>query len=151
MKSTNIAYACMLLIALAGCQPGTAEPVAPAEPSPAAAPIEVAVANAVPSENNSTFDLRSFAGTFTGTVAGAQMALTLAADGSFALSQTPAGSSDASTSDGTWTVEANDRRVRLDPNSKAEADRLFAIGSNDRIAPLASDGTSLPASELVRQ
>jgi hypothetical protein len=143
--------AVVVLITLAACQPESAEPVAPAEPLPAAVPVEVAVANAVPAENNSTFDQRSFAGTFTGTVAGAQVALTLAADGSFVLSQTPAGSRDASTSDGTWTVEADDRQVRLDPNSKAEADRLFAISSNDRIAPLASDGTPLPASELVRQ
>ena len=151
MKSTSIALACAALIALAGCKPQSAEPLAPADPLPAAPPAEVAIADAVPSENNSTFDQRSLAGTFSGTVGGVETALTLAADGSFVLSETNAESGDTGTSDGTWTVEADDRQVRLDPNSKAEADRLFAITAIDRITPLASDGTPLPASDLARQ
>ena len=151
MKSTSAALACVFLIALAGCQPQSTEPVAPAEPLPAAAAVEVAVANAVPSERTTTFDQRSLAGTFGGTVGGVDTSLTLAADGSFVLSETQSGSSDAATIDGTWTVEAEDRHVRLDPNSKSESDRLFAINANDRITPLASNGTALPASELVRQ
>lgn len=151
MNSTSVAIACVFLIALAGCQPESVEPVAPAAPLPAAAPVEVAVANAEPSEHTSTVDRRSLAGTFTGSAGGVEMALALEGDGSFVLSETHAGSSDAATIDGTWTVEAENRHVRLDPNSKAESDRLFAITSNDRLTPLASDGTAVTGSELTRQ
>ena len=151
MKSTSVALACLVLIALAGCQPESTEPVAPVENLPAAVAVEVAVANAVPSERTSTFDQRSLAGTFTGTAGGVESALALAADGSFVLSETQAGSNDKGTIDGTWTVEAEDRHVRLDPNSKAEPDRLFAITSSDRITALGSNGEPVPGGDLARQ
>ena len=44
--------------------------------------------------------------------------------------------------EGTWTAEENGSRIRLDPNSKSEQDRLYAVTSHDEIKPLGSDGTS---------
>ena len=56
--------------------------------------------------------------------------------------------------DGTWTVEADDSQVRLDPNSKEEQDRLFAITSDEQLTAVAPDGQPLPAGSehsLTRQ
>ena len=149
MKSPSVALACLVLVALSGCQPESAEPIAPVE-SQVASVAEVAVANAVPSDRPSSFDQRGFAGTFGGTVADAATTLVLAADGTSLLSESRPGS-DATTISGTWTAEAEDRHIRLDPDSKAEPDRLFAITSTDRISALGSDGEPVPGGDLARQ
>ena len=41
---------------------------------------------------------------------------------------------------GTWSADAGGKRVRLDPGSKAEVDRLFAIDDNDTLTLLGADG-----------
>ena len=150
MKSTSIALACLVLIALAGCQPESAAPVASVESPAITTAAEVAVANAVPSDRPSTFDQRAFAGTFSGTVGDAETTLALAADGSCLLTESRAGS-DAATISGTWTAEAGDRHIRLDPDSKSEPDRLFAITATDRVSALGSDGELVPGGDLARQ
>lgn len=150
MKSTSLALACLALIALTGCQPESAEPVAPVESPAVTAVAEIAVPNAVPSDRPVTFDQRAFAGTFSGTVGDAATTLALAADGTWSLTQARPGS-DAATISGTWTAEAEDRHIRLDPDSKAEPDRLFAIASTDRLSTLDSDGEPLPGGDLARQ
>lgn len=48
--------------------------------------------------------------------------------------------------EGTWTLEQDGRRVRLDPNSKAEPDRVFDIVSPDELRH--ADGN---APSLLRQ
>ncbi|HSM12004.1 MAG TPA: copper resistance protein NlpE N-terminal domain-containing protein [Lysobacter sp.] len=150
MKSTSTALACLVLIMLAGCQPEAAEPVAAID-SPAVAPVtQVAVANAVPSDRVSTFDQRGFAGTFSGTVGDADTTLALAPDGTAVLTESRAGAGGATIS-GTWTTEAKDQHLRLDPDSKGEPDRLFAIAANDRISALGSDGEPVPGGDLARQ
>ena len=148
MKSTSTALACLVLITLAGCQPEVAAPVAE---RPVDAPVvQVAVANAEPSDRVSTFDQRGFAGTFSGTVGDADTTLALAPDGTAVLTESRAGAGGATIS-GTWTTEAQDQHLRLDPDSKGEPDRLFAIAANDRISALGSDGEPVPGGDLARQ
>ena len=150
MKSTSLALACLALIALAGCQPESAQPVTPVESPPLTTVADVAVANALPSDRPTTFDQRGFAGTFSGTVGDAATTLALAADGTCLLTQSRAGGAEAPVSC-TWTTEAGDRHIRLDPDSKSEPDRLFAITATDRVSALGSDGELVPGGDLARQ
>lgn len=132
---TAIATALLLLAACSREQPTetVAEPAPTAEPAAAAASDTDAVAvepTAVPSAETPTFDQRAFAGTF----AGGPHRLALDPDGRYVLT------SGATTIDGTWTAEENDTRIRLDPNSKSEPDRVFVIEGHDALTALAPDG-----------
>ena len=134
------------LLALAGCKRDTAttpEVAPPAEPPPVvAAP---ATEHAV--EAQTALDTRAFAGNFSGTLPcadcpGIDTTLELRADGGFMLMETNQARKDApGMLEGTWTAEENGSRIRLDPNSKSEQDRLYAVTSHDRITQLGSDGT----------
>lgn len=154
MKNPKLlVLACLVTLAAVGCQPQ-----APAEPepaiAPAGAPADTAEAPKVdevpPTDTSSTvaprFDQRAFAGTFRGTLpcadcSGIDTTLELKPDGSYAISEIYKGKAGGAKMDGTWTAEANDKHIRLDPNSKSEADRLFAIASNEQIEQLGADGT----------
>lgn len=130
----------LLTLALLATLAATAcKPQAPAEPAPTAdaqtaveAPGPVAVESA-PSTSPADlpFDIKGFAGTF----ATADAKITLNADGTYKLSGAAQG-------DGTWTAEEGGKRIRLDPNSKTEEDRLYAVASNDQLDVL--DGTGQP-------
>jgi copper homeostasis protein (lipoprotein) len=145
-----LALACLVTLAAAGCKPH--EPAEPAEPAVAPVVTEEApkVAEAVPTGVSSadapTFDQKGFAGTFKGSLPcadcpGIDATLELKPDGSFQLSEVHQTKAAANSKiDGTWTVEAGDKQIRLDPNSKAEQDRLFAIASNEQIDVLGADG-----------
>ncbi len=146
-----LVLACLVALTAVACKPQ-----APAEPAvaPAVAPIETAdvpkAADATPTGVSSadapTFDQKGFAGTFKGTLPcadcpGIDTTLELKADGSYLLSETFIGQPGGATKvDGTWTVEADDKHIRLDPNTKAADDRLYAIAANDRISQLGADG-----------
>lgn len=134
-KSLVLACAIVSSLALAGCKPQapaeSTAPVAAEAPAPAAAPVAVAPAIAAPA-----LDQKGFAGTF----AGGGSTVTLVADGTFSLKDADAAF------DGSWTAEADGARIRLDPNSKAEPDRLFAVGSQDEIRPLDAGGQPLEGS-----
>lgn len=73
------------------------------------------------------FDVRAFAGSFEG----GGLRLDLAPDGTYAAA------TDAGIATGTWSVEADSARIRLDPDSKDEADRVYGLVSADE---LVSDG-----------
>lgn len=160
-KPKLFALACLATLAVAGCKPQPpAEPAAPADAAPAVVatvPTDAvaAVPTGVSSADASMFDQKAFAGTFKGTLPcadcpGIDTALQLKADGSFLLSETFLGQAGAATRiDGTWTTEADDQHIRLDPNSKAEPDRQYAITANDRISQLGADGK--PAARGVDQ
>lgn len=147
MTSKLLPLACLATLALAACQPPAdpAEPIAPAEPAPAAAPVAAEPAPARPPADV-PFDTKGFAGTFSGTLPcadcpGIDTRLTLDADGTYRLHESYRGGSGRSfDGDGTWTAEDNGKRLRLDPNSKREPDRLFAIASPGRIDALGADG-----------
>lgn len=123
------------LLGVAGCE---REPEAPADEAPlpqAAPPAEQATT--VPEGIDATsvvdrapvagaggdFDVRAFAGAF-GTDG---LRVDLAADGTY----TRASGTDTGT--GTWSVEADGARIRLDPDSKAEADQVYALVSADEL------------------
>ena len=96
-----------------------------------------AVENTPPSTSEAAkaFDARAFAGTFAGT----DGTLTLAADGTYVFD------TGSAKTDGTWTTEEKDTRVRLDPNSKAEDDRVYEIAGNDELRLLGADGKATGA------
>ena len=130
-------------------------PVAAPESVPAAASTPVAIAPPAPETDMSRagvqpdaagFSAKAFAGTFKGKLPcadcpGIDETLVLAPDGSFILTvayqERP---DDTRAIAGSWTSEDNDTRIRLDPNTKAEQDRLYAVVSNDDITQLGADG-----------
>lgn len=150
-RSMSAALACALLCALSlsACKPkAPAETAAPPTEPVATAPA----ADAVPAAQRAPFDVKAFAGTFTGTLPcadcpGIDTRLVLGADGTYTITESyQERTAPALNGDGTWTVEENDRRLRLDPNSKEERDRLFAILSQDEIRQLDQEGKPIESS-----
>ncbi|WP_342315226.1 copper resistance protein NlpE [Lysobacter sp. FW306-1B-D06B] len=144
-RSKFVALACALLCALSL---SACKPQAPAEP-PAAQPEATApapAADAQPSAQSAPFDVKAFAGTFTGTLPcadcpGIDTRIVLAADGTYTITESyQERSAPELKGDGTWTAEENNQRLRLDPNSKSDNDRLFAILSHDEIRQLDMEG-----------
>ena len=143
-----LALATLALATLAGCKRdvATAPEVTPAETRPVAtAPVaEPAVAA------ETALDTKAFAGNFSGTLPcadcpGIDTTLELRTDGSFMLMETyQERKGEPGMIEGTWTAEENGSRIRLDPNSKQEQDRLFGVISHDQITALGSDGTPAP-------
>ena len=150
-----------LALVLAACKPA-ADPV-PADAAPAEAP-------AVPVESGSVagtdatavvdherpdpagFDRKAFAGSFAGTVPcadcpGIETHLAIDADGTFELDETYQDRNSSSQTTGTWTIDADGKRLLLDPDAKDAADRHFEIVSKDEIRMLDVDGNPI-ASEL---
>jgi copper homeostasis protein (lipoprotein) len=131
-------------LAIAACKPqAPAEPAAPAAPvEQAAAPVEPAPAamESAPASSAAEvpFDVKGFAGTFSG----GGTTLALKADGTYTLSGSV---------DGTWTAEEDGKRIRLDPNSKSEEDRLFAVASNDQLDALGVNGQPAAVAATLRR
>ena len=150
-----------LALALAACKPA-------AEPAPA--PATTAEAPATPVESGSVvgidatavvnhdrpdpagFDRKAFAGRFAGTVPcadcpGIDTHLAINADGTFTLEETYRDRGAGHKSTGTWTIEADGKRLLLDPDTKDAADRHFEIVSKDEVRMLDTEGKPI-ASEL---
>jgi hypothetical protein len=148
MKQKLLALACASLatIVIAGCKPqAPVEPAAPAptvaEPAgPAAATAPAPTADAA-AKSAPALDQKGFAGTFSGDNA----TVKLNPDGTFALNGPKA------SFDGTWTAEENGERVRLDPNSKAEPDRVYAVVGSDEIRALAADGSPVDTATVLHR
>ena len=156
-KPLALALSALAALAIAGCRRETPDetaatappPAAEIAPAPAPAPatpdvvtvVENTAADAI-TYDSKDFDARDFAGTFSGTLpAGIDATLSLNADGHFVLVERRPPQADAPvTVEGTWTAEQDGKRIRLDPNSKSEEDRLYAIGSNDQIRLLDAAG-----------
>jgi copper homeostasis protein (lipoprotein) len=151
-------------IAVAACKPqAPAEPAAPAAPEAPAEPAKtetmaepsapVAVESSpATSAADVPFDVKGFAGVFSGTLPcadcpGIDTRITFNADGTYKLHETFHGKPGNGNGDGTWTAEENGKRIRLDPNSKSEQDRLFAVTSKDQIDALDLEGKA-PESKL---
>jgi len=147
VNARTVLLAALAVAALSACKPqAPAESAAPpAQPEAAAAPAQPA-ADARPSAQGAPFDAKAFAGTFTGTLPcadcpGIDTRVVLAPDGTYTITESyQEGSAPELKGDGTWTAEENNQRLRLDPNSKSENDRLFAILSNDEIRQLDIEG-----------
>ena len=150
MNRKHLTAACLVaLVVLAGCKRETAaspdvgpaaetQPVAttPAEVAPATAPVA-----------DTALDTKAFAGNFSGTLPcadcpGIDTTLELHTDGTFMLMEAyQERKVDPAMLEGTWTAEENGSRIRLDPDSKSEQDRLYTVNSHDQVTPLGSDGT----------
>ena len=148
-------------IALAGCKPSTdaaapenAAPPAPTAASDAAEPAADEHSTDVLREVDNApapegLDVRAFAGSFEGTLPcadcpGIDSTLTLEADGTYSLHDAYRESDGASNDvTGTWTVEEAGKRIRLDPNSKQEQDRLYEVVSHDELRMLDIDGNPI--------
>ena len=151
-RKHHLTAACLVaLLALAGCKRETAAspdvgPVADTQPV-AGTPAEAAPAAEPAPEAGPALDTKAFAGNFSGTLPcadcpGIDSTLELHTDGTFMLMESyQERKVDPGMLEGTWTAEENGSRIRLDPNSKSEQDRLYAVTSHDEIKPLGSDGT----------
>ena len=137
-----------MTVPLAACKP-QAEPAAPAPAEPAA-PAAAPVADAPPAP--ATFDAKAFAGTFSGTLPcahcpGLATKFARAADGTYTVEETYQDRKvEPLKGDGTWTAEADGKRIRLDPNSKADQDRMFEVITNDEIRQLDIEGKPIESS-----
>lgn len=149
MNPKFLALACIGAFALAACTPKPAEPAMDVSATAAAATeVEPAPADVIPAGQvpDSDFDQRAFAGTFTGTLPcadcpGIDVTLVLEADGTYHFTQVYQERPDATwRTDGSWTVEGDNRVLRLDPDRKTDNDQLYAIDTHDRIVMLQSDG-----------
>lgn len=94
-------------------------------------------------------DARALTGTYSGTLPcadcpGIDETLVLTADGGFVLTDTyreRPGS--ANVVQGSWSLEAGGKRVRLDPGSKDAADKFYEV-DGDGLRMLDGDGKPLP-------
>lgn len=153
-KPLVLTCALIAVFAAAGCQQKAPEaPPAPAEPAPAAPEAPAPTAPTQPAAGTESaptaFDPVAFAGTFSGTLPcadcpGIDTRLELLGDGNFKLTETyQERKGDPSVLDGSWTAEEEGKRVRLDPNSKSDQDRLYEIVSNDEIRQLDGEGKAI--------
>ena len=135
-------------LAIAACKPqAPAEPAVPAtDAAKATEPAPVAVESApAATPADVPFDVKGFAGEFSGTLPcadcpGIDTTISLKPDGSYAVHEVYQGKAGGFDGDGTWTAEENGKRIRLDPNSKSEQDRLFTVKSNDELETLDMEG-----------
>ncbi len=147
MKRKLLLLAVLSPFAFAACKPQTPpEPMATA--SEAAPADEPAPADDADPPSEAPFDTKGFAGVFSGTLPcadcpGIDTEITLNRDGTYTLHQVYRDRGGSFDSDGTWTAEENGTRVRLDPNSKSEDDRLFAVVSHDQVDQLDLEGKPL--------
>jgi copper homeostasis protein (lipoprotein) len=82
------------------------------------------------------FDTKAFAGTFTapGTT------LSIDTDGSYRMTVRAESANADLESAGTWTLEPDGKHVLLDPESKSDPDRRYALVSNDELQPVGDGG-----------
>ncbi len=137
MNHRLLALACLAALAVSACNKGADPAAAPAPPEPAADPSQAPKAG---------FDQAAFAGIFSGTLpcadcSGIDTKIELKADGSYAIEERYQGKKDGDfNGDGTWTAEEDGKRLRLDPNSKSDQDRLFEVLNHDEIRQLDTEG-----------
>ncbi len=147
---------CVVALALAGCKPSGSD-AAPANAAPAETAAVPAAGEGGPTDvlkevDNSPapegLDVRAFAGSFNGTLPcadcpGIDSTIELKGDGSYAVHDVYQERDARFDTTGTWTVEEAGKRIRLDPNSKDEQDRLYEVVSNDELRMLDGDGKAI--------
>lgn len=104
----------------------------------AATPTTEAEAGVQPvQETIAGVDPKAFAGTF----AAQGTTLELAADGSYTMTVRAESAGADLRSSGTWSAEDDGKRILLDPDSKSEQDRTYAVVSADELK--AADGAQV--------
>jgi copper homeostasis protein (lipoprotein) len=78
------------------------------------------------------FDTKAFAGTF----AASGTTLTIDTDGSYRMTMHAESANADLESAGTWTLQPDGKHVLLDPESKSDPDRRYALVSNDELQPV---------------
>ena len=156
-RSLIAATLCAVALTLAGCKPSGSD-TAPADPASAettAAPAageKNAPTDVLKEVDNSPapegLDVRAFAGSFNGTLPcadcpGIDSTIELKGDGSYAVHDVYQERDARFDTTGTWTVEEAGKRIRLDPNSKDEQDRLYEVVSNDELRMLDIEGKAI--------
>lgn len=147
-RTATLALALTALAALPACKreatpaAGNAES-ASAEPAKTAASAPSAPANTgIEIENtaalsgiqpNSNAPAWYDAKTFPGTFAGQGTTLALAADGTYRITVHAQSANADLESAGTWTLQPDGKSILLDPDSKDEADRSYALVSADEL------------------
>lgn len=139
----------LLVSVLAACQRESAEPTTTpeAEPASAAAPAAPAPTPGVAPVQAPAADPAmppSPGLSLVGEFAGGDTRLSVRTDGGFVLTQGP------ERVEGSWSVEEDGRVLRLDPNTKAQSDRVFEAVSADELRPRGGQGAALkrqPAAE----
>jgi copper homeostasis protein (lipoprotein) len=149
MNQKLLALACLAALALSACNKPAEAPAAPAETAKAAEPAPAPEPAPVAEAPKPGFDVAAFAGSFSGTLpcadcSGIDTKIEFKADGSYAIDETYQGKKDgAAKGDGTWTAEEDGKRLRLDPNSKTDPDRLFEVVSHEEIRQLDTEGKAI--------
>ncbi len=140
---TNAAATNALAEALPDANADTA-PAPTAVAADAKPTLDTALPNDVISEVDNApgptgIDPRAMAGRFSG----GGSALTLVADGTYALTEA------GRTSSGTWTGEQNGRELLLDPDGKVDADRRYQRIDNDNLRSADTVGVALRRDGVV--
>lgn len=152
MTKHLLALACLAALSLSACKkPDDAAPAADAPKAAEAAPAPAAPAEPMPVAEapKAGFDAAAFAGAFSGTLpcadcSGIDTKVDFKADGSYTIEETYQGKPDGNAKgDGHWAAEEDGKRLRLDPNSKSDQDRLYEVVSNDEIRLLDQDGKKI--------
>jgi copper homeostasis protein (lipoprotein) len=139
MNRSLLTLALLATLAATACKPQAPAPAEPSAQANTAAEAPAPMPAAAPAQ--APFDIKGFAGTF----ATAGSKITLNADGSYVIAGATQG-------DGTWTAEENGKRIRLDPNSKTEQDRLYSVVSHDQIDQVDATGAAVaPAQSFMRE
>ena len=163
--------AALAMSTLAACQaeapvpapaPAATEAVA-VDAQPDATEVETTLARPGVQPASSADDARALAGTWTGLLPcadcpGIDETLVLDAEGGFVLTDTYRERPDATNVvRGSWSIEADGQRIRLDPGSKTDGDRFFAIGTEAQagaLVPLDPEGKPIDSPfdmRLVRE
>ena len=104
------------------------------------------------------FDTKALAGRFAGALScsgcpGRDMSLQLKPDGSYQLSETKISNQHTELvfATGTWNVEGSNGQqlLRLDPDTKEAADRVFVIEANNQLRVQGADGTTLAGDDAL--
>ncbi|MGO1073176.1 copper resistance protein NlpE [Lysobacter sp. CA199] len=149
MNQKLLALACLAAFALSACNKPTEVTPAPAETAKTAETTPAPTAEPAPEAPKPGFDAAAFAGAFSGTLpcadcAGIDTKIDLKADGSYAIEESYQGKKDGNfKGDGSWTAEEDGKRLRLDPNSKSDNDRLFDVVSHEEIRLLNQEGKAI--------
>ncbi|HET6783941.1 MAG TPA: copper resistance protein NlpE [Pseudoxanthomonas sp.] len=146
-RKHSIIFAGLAVFAATGCTPQKPAAAAASAAQAAATPQTSAPEVATDAAKQATdFNVRAFAGTFSGTLPcascpGIDTRIEFAGDGSYKLDETYQAEKDGQyKSSGAWTAEENGKRIRLDPSSGSDDDRLFEVLSNDEIRMLDTEG-----------
>ncbi|QIL20431.1 copper resistance protein NlpE [Thermomonas sp. HDW16] len=145
----TIALAGLAVFALSACK---REAEAPPPVETATAPteeIKSAVISEVdhnsPASASPTFDVKAFAGTYNGTIPcadcpGIDASIAFSPEGKYTQTLRYQERENSSVSEGNWTLDADGKRILLDPTSKEESDSWVEVVSPTEVRMLDGEG-----------